>query len=59
MHQDEHVHVGAHALDPRRYVVAPCYVAGRQAAASAVLDDQFFIGGSDLADAEVMSGARR
>jgi len=35
------------------------YVAERKARARAILDDPFFLGGSDLTDAEVMSGARR
>jgi Arc/MetJ family transcription regulator len=35
------------------------YVAERRARARAMLDDPFFLGGSDLGDAEVMSGARR
>lgn len=35
------------------------YVAERQARSRAILDDPFFLGGSDLNDAEVMSGARR
>jgi Arc/MetJ family transcription regulator len=35
------------------------YVAERQARSRAILDDPFFLGGSDLADAEIMSGARR
>ncbi len=35
------------------------YVAERNARARAVLDDPFLLGGSDLTDAEVMSGARR
>lgn len=35
------------------------YVAERNARARAVLDDPFFLGGSDLTDAEVMGGARR
>jgi Arc/MetJ family transcription regulator len=35
------------------------YVAQRRARARAVLDDPFFLGGSDLADPEVMRGARR
>jgi Arc/MetJ family transcription regulator len=34
-------------------------VAERQARARAILDDQFFLGGSDLGDPEVMRGARR
>jgi Arc/MetJ family transcription regulator len=35
------------------------YVAERSARSRAVLDDPFFLGGSDLTDAEVMGGARR
>jgi Arc/MetJ family transcription regulator len=35
------------------------YVAERKARARAVLDDPFLLGGSDLTDGEVMSGARR
>jgi Arc/MetJ family transcription regulator len=35
------------------------YVAQRRARARAVLDDPFFLGGSDLTDPEVMRGARR
>jgi len=35
------------------------YVAERKARSRAILDDPFFLGGSDLTDAEVMSGARR
>jgi Arc/MetJ family transcription regulator len=35
------------------------YVAERNARARAVLDDPFFLGGTDLADTEVMRGARR
>jgi Arc/MetJ family transcription regulator len=35
------------------------YVAARKARSRAILDDPFFLGGSDLGDAEVMSGARR
>ncbi len=35
------------------------YVAERQARSRTFLDDPFFLGGSDLTDAEVMSGARR
>jgi Arc/MetJ family transcription regulator len=35
------------------------YVAERNARSRAVLDDPFFLGGSDLTDAEVMGGARR
>jgi Arc/MetJ family transcription regulator len=35
------------------------YVAERNARARAILDDPYFLGGSDLTDAEVMSGARR
>lgn len=35
------------------------YVAERNARARAILDDPLFLGGSDLTDAEVMSGARR
>ncbi len=35
------------------------YVAERQARSRAILDDPFFLGGSDLTDAEIMSGARR
>lgn len=35
------------------------YVAERKARARAILDDPYFLGGSDLSDAEVMSGARR
>jgi Arc/MetJ family transcription regulator len=35
------------------------YVAERKARARAILDDPFFLGGSDLGDAEIMSGARR
>lgn len=35
------------------------YVAERQARSRAVLDDPFFLGGSDLTDTEVMRGARR
>jgi Arc/MetJ family transcription regulator len=35
------------------------YVAERQARARAVLDDPYFLGGSDLTDADVMRGARR
>jgi Arc/MetJ family transcription regulator len=34
------------------------YVAERNARSRAVLDDSFFLGGSDLTDAEVMGGAR-
>jgi Arc/MetJ family transcription regulator len=35
------------------------YVAERGARARAMLDDPFLLGGSDLADDEVMRGARR
>ena len=35
------------------------YVAERKARARAILDDPFFLGGSDLTDAEVMADARR
>jgi Arc/MetJ family transcription regulator len=35
------------------------YVAERQARSRAILDDPFFLGGSDLADPEVMGAARR
>lgn len=35
------------------------YVAERNARSRAILDDPFFLGGSDLTDAEVMGGARR
>ena len=35
------------------------YTAERKARARAVLDDPFLLGGSDLTDDEVMSGARR
>jgi len=35
------------------------YVAERNARARAVLDDPLFLGGADLSDPEVMSGARR
>jgi Arc/MetJ family transcription regulator len=35
------------------------YVAERNARSRAILDDPFFLGGSDLTDAEVMRGARR
>lgn len=35
------------------------YTADRKARARAVLDDPFLLGGSDLTDDEVMSGARR
>ena len=35
------------------------YVAERKARARAVLDDPYFLGGSDLTDPEVMGGARR
>ena len=35
------------------------YVAERKARSRAILDDPFFLGGSDLTDAEVMSGAGR
>jgi Arc/MetJ family transcription regulator len=35
------------------------YVAERNARSRAALDDPFFLGGSDLTDAEVMGGARR
>lgn len=35
------------------------YVAERKARARALLDDPFLLGGSDLADAETMRGARR
>jgi Arc/MetJ family transcription regulator len=35
------------------------YVAERKARSRAILDDPFFLGGSDLDDAEVMRGARR
>jgi Arc/MetJ family transcription regulator len=35
------------------------YVAQRRARARAVLDDPFFLGGSDLANPKVMRGARR
>jgi Arc/MetJ family transcription regulator len=35
------------------------YVAERRARSRAVLDDPYFLGGSDLTDAEVMDGARR
>lgn len=35
------------------------YVAERNARSRAVLDDPFFLGGSDLTDAGVMGGARR
>ena len=38
---------------------APRNVAERNARARAVLDDPFLLGGADLTDAEVMSGARR
>ena len=35
------------------------YVAARRERARAVLDDPYFLGGSDLTDPEVMRGARR
>jgi Arc/MetJ family transcription regulator len=35
------------------------YVSERAARSRAVLDDPFLLGGSDLTDPEVMSGARR
>jgi Arc/MetJ family transcription regulator len=35
------------------------YVAERRARSRAILDDPFLLGGSDLTDADVMSGARR
>jgi Arc/MetJ family transcription regulator len=35
------------------------FVAERRTRSRATLDDPFFLGGSDLTDAEVMSGARR
>jgi Arc/MetJ family transcription regulator len=35
------------------------YIAERKARSQAVLDDAFFLGGSDLTDAEVIGGARR
>ena len=35
------------------------YVAERNARSRAILDDPFFLGGSDLTDAEVMARARR
>ncbi len=35
------------------------YVAERATRARAVLDDPFLLGGADLTDPEVMSGARR
>jgi Arc/MetJ family transcription regulator len=35
------------------------YVAERNARARAILDDPFLLGGADLTDSEVMSGARR
>ena len=35
------------------------YVAERKARSRAVLDDPFFLGGSDLTNADVMGGARR
>jgi len=35
------------------------YVAERNARSRAILDDPFFLGGSDLTDAEVMASARR
>lgn len=35
------------------------YVAERKARARAVLDDPLLLGGSDLTDSEVMTGARR
>lgn len=35
------------------------YVAERKARARAIFDDPYFLGGADLTDAEVMSGARR
>jgi Arc/MetJ family transcription regulator len=35
------------------------YVADRKARSRAILDDPFFLGGSDLTDAGVMDGARR
>jgi Arc/MetJ family transcription regulator len=35
------------------------FVAERRTRSRAILDDPFFLGGSDLTDAEVMSGARR
>jgi len=35
------------------------YVAERNARSRALLDEPFFLGGSDLTDAEVMRGARR
>jgi Arc/MetJ family transcription regulator len=35
------------------------FVAERKARSRAVLDDPFFLGGSDLANPEVMDGARR
>jgi Arc/MetJ family transcription regulator len=34
-------------------------VADRRARARAILDDEYFLGGSDLGDPEVMRGARR
>jgi Arc/MetJ family transcription regulator len=35
------------------------YVAERKVRSRVVLDDPFFLGGSDLTDADLMSGARR
>jgi len=35
------------------------YVAERKARSRAIFDDPFFLGGSDLGDAEVMRDARR
>jgi Arc/MetJ family transcription regulator len=35
------------------------YAVERKARSRAILDDPFFLGGSDLGDAEVMRGARR
>jgi hypothetical protein len=35
------------------------YVAERKARSLAIFEDPFFLGGSDLTDPEVMSGARR
>jgi Arc/MetJ family transcription regulator len=35
------------------------FVAERRARSRAILDDPFFLGGSDLTNAEVMGGARR
>jgi Arc/MetJ family transcription regulator len=35
------------------------YVAERKARSRAILNDPFFLGGSDLTDPEVMTGARR